>query len=278
MGVTKEHIDVSRPRGSDRAQFKATARILTALSAFASDVDNFGVTELALQLGMSKNMVYRALTTLADQGYVVRDASTQRYQLGYRVLELQNRFRPEPDLRALCAPFLTRFQGITGETSSLLVRAFDYTVMIDGLETRLPGTYRLVIGAIFPLHAPASGVLLLAMSGDAEIEAYIARNSPMKLYQGQETLPAKELWKRIRETRKRGYAQVIREDAVPMLSVAFPVWASNNQLHGVLASGGPVTRFGPQLPAMLPRIMSLLDELNQRSRLYPADPQQWAIS
>ena len=269
---------IDRAQGSDRAQVKATARILTALSVFASEVEDLGVTELAQRLGMTKNMVYRALSTLADQGYVVRDATSQRYQLGYRVLELQNHNRPEPDLRALCAPFIQRLQEMTGETVSLIIRALDYAVMIDGIETRLPGTYRMVIGSIHPLHTPASGLVLLAMSSDDDIQSYIARNSPLQINGGQGTLPPKDLWKRIRETRERGHAQVIREDALPMLSLGFPIWASGNQLHGVIGSGGPLARVGPQLPAMLPHIAQLLEELNQRTRLYPADPQQWAIS
>jgi DNA-binding IclR family transcriptional regulator len=271
-------VDESKRPGGDRAQIKATARILTALSAFASDVDSYGVTELAQHLGMTKNMVYRALTTLAEQGYVVRDATSQRYQLGYRVLELQNHHTLEPDLRALCAPFIQRLQETTGETVSLTVRSRDYLVMIDGLETRLPGTYRMVLGTLHSLHAPASGLVMLAFSSDEEVEGYIARNSPLLINQGQDVMDRKELWDRIAEIRKLGHALVTRPDALPMLSIAFPVWASGNQLHGAISTGGPVDRFGPKLPTLLPSLRKMLGDLHQRTRLYPADPQQWAIS
>ena len=47
---------------------KATVRVLGVLSMFAADVESYGVTELASQLGMSKNMAFRALSTLVDQG------------------------------------------------------------------------------------------------------------------------------------------------------------------------------------------------------------------
>jgi DNA-binding IclR family transcriptional regulator len=63
---------------------KATVYILRVLSAFAADIPSFGVTALSKQLGMTKSMVHRALTTLLDQGYIVRDSTGSAYQLGLR--------------------------------------------------------------------------------------------------------------------------------------------------------------------------------------------------
>ncbi len=261
----------------NKVQIKATARILSGLSAFVSDVSSYGVTELAGKLGMTKNMVYRALTTLAEHGYLVRDPSGQRYQLGYRILELQNHHIPEPDLRALCQPFTRRLQETTGETVSLIVRTSDYAVMIDGIETRQPGTYRMVLGTLYPLHVPASGLAILAFSSDEEIAGYIERAS-RQTDPAQEPLRPKELLARITEIRARGYAEVSHQGALPMLSIAFPIWASGGTLHGALGTGGPTERFGPKLSGMLPSIQDMLEELRQRTRLYPADPRQWAIS
>src|ERR1700734_4099143 len=70
--------------GDAREQNKATVRILSVLSAFAKDNSANGVTELSEQLGMSKNMVYRALTTLTELGYLVRNDDNKKYELGYR--------------------------------------------------------------------------------------------------------------------------------------------------------------------------------------------------
>ena len=45
---------------------------------------------------MTKNMVHRALATLVDQGFLVRDASGTRYELGFGV-PLQSPYFPAPD-------------------------------------------------------------------------------------------------------------------------------------------------------------------------------------
>jgi len=262
--------------GGDRGQNKATARILAVLSEFASDTSGFGVTELSNQLGMTKNMVYRALTTLVEQGYLVRDPSHQRYQLGFRVLELQNENAIEPDFRELCAPYVRKVFQLTGESVSLMVRAGDYAVFIDGVETRRPGTYRSQIGGLRPLHSGASGRVMLAFSSDQDISDYVARRQPMRLAPDGELTPER-LWSEIAGIRKLGYARMVHPGALPMLATAFPIWDMDNGLHGVLSSGAPLERFASEIDRLMPSILAIVDELCHRTRLYPADTQQWEM-
>jgi len=261
----------------NREQNKATARILTVLSSFASNVGEFGISELSQHLGMTKNMVFRAVKTLVEQDYIVRDASGQRYQLGFRVLELQNTASPEPTFRTLCAPYVLQIHELTGETVSLNVRALDYMVFIDGIETRKPGVWRLQIGALRPLFATASGLALLAFCDDAEIDGYIARQSAagtghdIDVQKGDTPLNPARLWEDIRLIRQRGYAKVLRQTALPNLSLSFPIWDAENKLHGVLSVGGPNERFGPQLDGLLPKILDIMEALCHRTRLYTAN-------
>ncbi|MFV3074906.1 IclR family transcriptional regulator [Niveispirillum fermenti] len=256
---------------SDRGQNKATARTLQVLSCFAADAPGYGVTELSQLLGMTKNMIYRALTTLVDQGYLVRDASGARYQLGFRVLELQSRTALEPDFRSLCAPYVQKIHALTGETVSLMVRGLDYAVFIDGIETKRPGTWRMEIGGLRPLHVPASGRVMLASCTDREIEEYIARHSPLTIPPSNRAMTAEQLWADIRAIRRQGYAMVRREGPLPMLAMGFPIVDAENRLHGVLSVGGPVERMEGELQRLLPELRRLIDELCSRTRLYAAD-------
>ncbi len=258
----------------NREQNKATARILTVLSSFASNIGEFGISELSQHLGMTKNMVFRAIKTLVEQDYIIRDPSGQRYQLGFRVLELQNRFSPEPTFRTLCAPYIQQIHELTGETVSLNVRALDYMVFIDGIETRKPGVWRLQIGDLRPLHVNTTGHLLLAFMDDAAIEAYISRQTALAAIDPkpqEDPIDRDLLWEDIRLIRKRKYVTAVRDSALPMLATAFPIWDAENKLHGVMAVGGPNERFGPQFPALLNDILAIMDSLCHRTRLYRAN-------
>jgi DNA-binding IclR family transcriptional regulator len=103
-----------------RYRNQAAQRVLAVLSCFAGPEPDLGVTELALRLGMNKNMVHRALTTLAAQGYVTRAADRTRYQLGYRVLMLAGE-DDAFDIRALCRPALEELHALTAESVFLSI-------------------------------------------------------------------------------------------------------------------------------------------------------------
>jgi len=255
----------------NREQNKAMGRILTVLSSFASSRPEFGISELSQHLGMTKNMVFRAIKTLVEQDYVMRDATGQRYQLGFRVLELQNFSSPEPNFRALCAPAMRQIHEMTGETVSLTVRALDYSVFIDGIETRKPGVWRLQIGALRPLHANSTGHVFLAFTDDTAVAAYIARHEHDEAPTQEEAVSAARLWQDIAAIRTRGYATSLRSGVVPMASLAFPIWDAEHNLHGVISVGGPRERFEPQIAGLLPRLIGIVDTLCQRTRLYSAN-------
>ncbi len=254
----------------NREQNKAMARILTVLSSFASNRPEFGISELSQHLGMTKNMVYRAIKTLVEQDYVMRDPTGQRYQLGFRVLELQNVLSPEPTFRTLCAPAMQQIHELTGETVSLTVRALDYSVFIDGIETRKPGVWRLQIGALRPLHANSTGHVFLAFAGDAAVTDYVARHDKEAADTG-EAMDAASLWQDIAAIRKRGYATSVRAGMLPMAALAFPIWDAEQNLHGVISVGGPKERFEPQIAGVLARIIGIVETLCERTRLYSAN-------
>ena len=254
-----------------REQNKSTSRVLAVLSAFISQIESsYGVTELSDRLGMSKNMVYRAVSTLVDQGFLIRDPTGSRYELGFRILELQSPTLHDPDIRGLCAPSIRAIYELTGETVSLTVRDRDYIVFIDGVETSKPGTWRNQIGDRRPLHAVASSRVVLAFLSDEEVDSYIARKSPMRMAGGG-TVSADELWASIKQIRALGYAINRRNVHPRMVSVAFPIWDSRGRVQGAIAVGGPQDRFGERAEVLLPQLETIVAELNARTRLYPTD-------
>src|SRR5439155_12509341 len=91
---------------------RATVRVLEVLSDFCAGAEPLGVTDIAERLNMSKNMAFRALTTLVDQGYLIRTKSGRRYELGFRILELTNPDAAEPDLRTLALPTMSLMQAV----------------------------------------------------------------------------------------------------------------------------------------------------------------------
>lgn len=266
---TAENVAVAAGGGPERHTNKATVRILEVLSLFADTSASLGVTEVSRRLGISKNMAFRALTTLLEEGYLVRDPSGQRYDLGFRVVELQNPNFSEPDIVSLATPFMERILNLTQETVLLVVPVEHRVVVLYGLEGKGAFVRRIPLGMSVPLHASSGSRAVLACLSDEEIDAYLRAMVPLARITPRTITDPKKLWAEIRVVRQRGYAIGMGDYMEGVLSVAFPILDPENRPHGALAIGGPKHRFTQQtLAEFLPQLRAIAEELNALSRLY----------
>ena len=125
-------------------------------------MQSHGASELSRKLGMTKNMVYRALTTLLSHGYVVRDPSGSRYQLGHRAAESGRFGFTDLDVPSLCAPFARQLVAISGETVSLVVPIGRSNVVISGVEGPGPIARGVPLRRLNPMHASSASRTILA--------------------------------------------------------------------------------------------------------------------
>ena len=241
------------------------------LSEFGTSWEPLGVTEVSERLGMTKNMVFRALNTLVEEGYLVRTESGRRYELGFRIVELNNPNAAEPDLRALAMPTVSAMQQESGETVVLTIRAGSVMVVIDGIEANAVVRSRAPLGSMFPLHAsPAARVVLANLSDDA-IGEYLTQNKPLAKLTKETLTDPDDIWKDIAEIRTRGYARGFGDATLERRSVAFAILDSEADPWGAISVGGPKERFTEEkLAAILPALQKMAMELNEQTRLFQA--------
>jgi DNA-binding IclR family transcriptional regulator len=265
----------ARARGSSRTEpasrsNKATVRVLRVLSRFIGRRASWGVTELAEELGLSKNMAYRALSTLLEQGYVVRDASGARYELGYRVLDLNAGQVQEPDIRALCGAAMRELHELTGESVFLSIIVGRNHVTIDSVEAHGVKVSHNPRGLPVPLHASPASRVLLSFLHDDEIAEYMRVASPLRKFTERTITDPDKLWDEVRLVRRQRYAKGYGDHYTAGTYIAFPVLDGNERPHGAITVGGPIGRFSQaRVDELLPAMLRIMEELNLRSRLYP---------
>ncbi|MBE3013562.1 helix-turn-helix domain-containing protein [Microbispora sp. NEAU-D428] len=118
-------------------------------------------TELAQELGLSRPIVYRLLTTLQAEGFARRDAQG-RVHLGFGVLVLAQAVHPL--LRAAALPALRALAEQAGATAHLTVAEGDEGLAVAVVEpswTDFHVAYR--EGSRHPLTRGAAGLALLAL-------------------------------------------------------------------------------------------------------------------
>lgn len=263
-------VPIVRTRSADAigsAGNKATFRVLLVLSEFAGHGKSLGVSELSKRLRMTKNMVHRALTTLVHHGYIVRDTTGTRYELGPRVAEFGGFGLTRLDVPSFCAPFMQRLAEISGETVSLLIPTQRSSVVVAGVVGPGPIARGVPLGRLNPLHASSASRVILANLHDDEIEAYL--QGDLERFTETTLVEPDAIWEDVRTVRGLGYALGTGDRTENVGSVSFAILDRDGRPHGALTVAGPSKRFTTaRIQEILAALRAVIVELNRYSRLY----------
>jgi DNA-binding IclR family transcriptional regulator len=254
---------------SDRTEStgnRATERIFRILAEFRDGRRDHSVPELSSKLGMTRSMIRRALLTLAEEGFVIRDATGERYQLGPRLLELSRQFNRDPSIIEFSLPFVHRALRLVQETITISVRAGRHSVIVGGMEPEQQISRRLMIGRVSPLHVTAAGRAILAFLPPEEIARYLTGG--LERFTSTTITDPGQLYSEISRISTRKYAEG-NEDYTPGTgTIAFPILDIHGIPHGALGVVGPKERLTDErIESLLPDLLKLMVQLNRQSSL-----------
>jgi IclR family acetate operon transcriptional repressor len=205
-----------------------------------------GVTEIAHELGLSKAVVHRVLTSLRNADLVEIEMTSRRYQLGPQALALGLAYLSRQDLRDRSRPYLEELSRLTAETATLSIRRADVRVYLDQVTPPREVKMTVAIGESYPLHAGSSSKAFLAFLPIDEQEVYIRDHSLDRLTDLTITDP-QALRDELATIRTRGYARSLGERQPGSASVAAPVFNHLGEAVGVISVCGPSERFKPNM-------------------------------
>ncbi len=218
----------------------AIARAVDVLCAFERPPHEFGPSELARQLGMTKNHVFRVLKTFEACGFVRR--VEDRYMVGVRAFEVGQLAIKHLDVVRVARPLIRSLHEQTGETVHLAV--LDATTLeaicVDRIESHHAVRLSAEVGRRFPLHAGACPKVLLAFLPQAQRDAILVRGLPA--FTGRTVTDPIELRSELAHIRKSGYAIADEDLDVGAAAVAAPIRDWSGQVVAAISVAGPITR------------------------------------
>ena len=216
----------------------AVDRALTVLDTLAAGAGDLGTNEIARRSRINPSTVSRLLATLARAGYVDHVATTGRYRLGPRLLELGNRVADRLDLREVARPHLHALAAETGETVTLSAPGDPDAVTVDFVQSTSSVQSVARLGRPSISHATATGKVLLAF-GDVSLPP-----GPLRAFARRTITDRRQLAAEVDRVRARGWAEAVEEREDDLSAVAAPVFASGGELVGIVGVQGPASRFG----------------------------------
>ncbi|MGZ4031551.1 MAG: IclR family transcriptional regulator [Tumebacillaceae bacterium] len=223
----------------EKGTVRAVERALDILLCFSGTETELGLSEISKRLGLHKSTVHRLLASLESKGFIRRHTSTEKYRLGWSVLELVSNVYQSDDLSSIVLPVMTRLRDLLGETISLYILSGNERIRIQAVESNQPVRRVANIGKRLPLYVGASGKVLLAFS-NVQLEAIL--NDPSFPAELNKT----EFLAALQQTRDQGYAVSIEEREPGAAAVAAPIFSRGGEIVAALSVSGPADRFTPE--------------------------------
>ncbi|MEW1675037.1 IclR family transcriptional regulator [Streptomyces noursei] len=247
-------------RGSGSVQ--SVDRAVSVLESLAR-LGEAGVTELADELGVHKSTAFRILGVLENRGLVEQEKERGKYFLGAGVLRLAGAAAIRLDISQEGQPVCRALADETGETANIAVLDGDAAVNIMQARGSAAVTAHNWLGRRTPLHATASGKVLLAHLPRERREALLGRTLP-RFTDGTLTTAA-AVREQLAAAHEDGFACTVEEFETGLNAVAAPVRSYDGTVIGAIGVSGPAYRMAPErLPELAKAAVQAAAELSRR--------------
>jgi len=236
---------------------KAFIKGLRLIEALANSEVPRGVTELALELQMTKSNVHRLLATLQREGYVRQTATLGSYELTPRLWEYGCRAMARFDLTTYGREAMRQLADSTKETVHLSILDGLDVVYLDKIESAHDVRAYSRIGGRAPAWCVATGKAMLAFAPADALDGIEERFQP---YTARSITSRAELHAQLDEVRRQRYAVNAGEWRAGVCGVAAPVVNGAGAIIGAIGISGPAQRLRPkQIRKLAGHVMDAAD-------------------
>jgi DNA-binding IclR family transcriptional regulator len=133
--------------------------------------------ELGARVGLPRSTVHRICRTLSDEGVLIYDQDTKRYEWGPELMTIARAAFESSELRRIARQEMQVMVSEVNESAQLVVYDRDaLSVFIaDVVHCTHPVRYHPDLNVLMPAHSGATGKAILAFAALEDIDAVIAK-------------------------------------------------------------------------------------------------------
>lgn len=205
--------------------------------------DNKTIRELSDELNLAKSTIHRVLQILERRGLVKKNRYSEKYKLGYKILEFSSRMKNQEEIRELAIEYMKQLSTITGDTVQLATLTPEQRVII--IET-VEGTNDLRVfarpGQTYPLTYGNFGKVFLSSMTLAEIKKQL-KEHPLKAYGSGSILDEERFIAEVDVVRQNHLAISSDDPIDGALTIAVPIVNSYNEMIAAISIAGVKTHY-----------------------------------
>ncbi|WP_084343170.1 IclR family transcriptional regulator [Piscicoccus intestinalis] len=219
---------------------QSVIKAITLLRATAADSEA-NISSLARTVGLPRATALRLIKTLEQEGFVLRPPGEERVLLGPELLRLARASDEQRLLQEVASPIVRELAEQVRETVTLSVVAadggLDLVEQVDAPHQLRPRSW---VGQRFPLHASASGKVLLSTRPETEVAEFL--REPLPRYTAGTITTAAAMRVELQRIRTQGYAAARDEEEEGLTGIGVGIVLASGALAGVLTAAGPTQR------------------------------------
>ncbi len=209
----------------------AVGKAVAILELLCANTDAVGVSDLSVQTGLNKNMVYRVLRTLMASGWVLQEDSG-RYAVSLLPFHHFSKPAQRMDITVAAAEPVRELWRRTGQSTYLGTLDTDQVIYLQHLDATGPVRIAGHAGGRYALHCSAPGKVLLAHAPGSLLETLAARGLER---QTSRTITDPQVLKdELAKVRRQGFALDLGEYAEGLLCFAAPIHDHQGRIAGTV--------------------------------------------
>ena len=215
-------------------------------------------------LDLPTTTVFRQVSTLTEQQYLIQDPVRKSYRVGPRLMMLASSIMGQSDLRQLARPELERLSDTVRETINLSLLIDHDIFYLDKVETHRSIVCNTKVGSRAPAYATSNGKVLLSEQSEGYLEEYFAW-----MCQNAKSLTANTITdpERLRSelirTKLQGFAVDRGEIEAGLICVGAPIYDINRRAVAAVSISGPDYRMQADWETMVREVRKTAENISR---------------
>lgn len=220
-------------------QVKSVLRALDILELLASTGGSGRITDIAREIGCSKNTAFRLLQTLQERQFV-RRADDSSYELTFKLLNLGESVMRTTEVHDVARPHIQNLVKACGETATLAVLDGDEIVYVDRVHGNMPHNTSYSIGSRAKAYRTSLGKAILAFSPEAVVDKCL--NQELQANTEYTLTDPTKIRSELGEVAQRGYAIDNQENVLGIRCIGAPVFDRKGEVVAAVSVSGLAVR------------------------------------
>lgn len=224
-------------------------RLIQSVERAAKIIDCFdslnvqlSLSEISEKTQLNISTVHGIINTLVAYSYIDKNTENSKYKLGIKFLLKASIVAENLDLKEIGHQHLIALTKKYNETSHLYIYHNEQIFCVDKVES--PNSYLIMsskAGGSLPMHAAASGKVILANLPPEELENYLSKYNFIKITT-KTIIDKQEFMQDLKKTREQGFGIEDEEIELGAYSIAALIRDSKKHVFGTVSIVGPIAR------------------------------------